>query len=91
MEFRGIPFTPLTELILLNGVEALFSYCKISARSVTDAKGDSVEVYDTVTSQGMMKRFNAASGYYADREFVTESYRWFNSIWETISTEGFSS
>lgn len=87
VEFRGVPFTPMTELILLNGVEALFSYCQISARVVADVKGDSMEVYDAVTPESIMKRFNAASGDYTDRAFVEQSYLWFNSIWETISTE----
>lgn len=36
-----------------------------------------------------MKRFNAANEDYADRDFVEQSYRWFDSIWETISTERF--
>lgn len=89
-EFRGVSFTPLTELILLNGSEALFSYCKISPRTVTDVKGDPVEVYDAVASQGLVKRFNVAGPYHAGRDFVEDSYRWFNSIWETISTEGFT-
>jgi hypothetical protein len=90
VEFRGVPFTPLTELILLNGVEALFSYCKISSLSVADTSGGSMEVYDAVTYGSLMRRFKATSGY-ADRVFVDQSYRWFNSIWETVSTEVFSS
>ncbi|MGW3283977.1 GntR family transcriptional regulator [Streptomyces sp. NPDC001002] len=82
--FRAVPFTPMMELYLINGSEALFSYCMASRReNVIDDQ--SLQVFDLMTELSLQRRFASDGDGSADTIFVEQSHLWFNSIWETVS------
>ncbi|MFF7163922.1 winged helix-turn-helix domain-containing protein [Streptomyces sp. NPDC008086] len=83
--FRALPFTPPVKLYLLNGVEALFSYYMIGRREGPLESGPT-DVYDVLGTESMLFSFEEAAGR-RDVAFVTESQKWFDALWETITTD----
>ncbi|MFJ4711624.1 winged helix-turn-helix domain-containing protein [Streptomyces sp. NPDC088785] len=85
VEFRALPFTPPVKLYLLNGNEALFAYYTLSRRG-EQLDRERVDVYDATGVQQMLFAFEQGAGP-RDTTFVEQSHLWFNSIWNTISTD----
>ncbi|MEU1053014.1 GntR family transcriptional regulator [Streptomyces sp. NPDC005876] len=85
VSFRALPFTPPVKLYLLNGEEALFAYYTL-ARSEQEVGQESVELYDAEGLQSMLFAFERGPDL-RDTGFVEQSRRWFDALWETISTE----
>lgn len=82
--FRALPFTPPVKLYLLNQAEALIAYYMISKREET-VDSAPLEMYDTLGSASLLFSFEkGTSG--RDDAFVDESQRWFDALWETITT-----
>ncbi|MGW7167241.1 winged helix-turn-helix domain-containing protein [Streptomyces sp. NPDC054884] len=84
--FRALPFTPPVKLYLLNGTEALFAYYTLSRRQERDAEDGQLEIYDAQGSRSMLFGFETGAGV-RDTSFVEQSHLWFNSLWETISSD----
>ncbi|WP_328439471.1 GntR family transcriptional regulator [Streptomyces sp. NBC_00457] len=84
--FRAVPFTPMAELYLINGSEALFSYCMATRREevIDDQPQD---FFDAMTELSLQRRFTSDATESTDTTFVEQSHLWFNSIWETVSTD----
>ncbi|WP_041819732.1 GntR family transcriptional regulator [Streptomyces davaonensis] len=83
--FRALPFTPPVKLYLLNGEEALIGYYVVTERE-EEYESRTLEMYDAVGAQSLLFSFAKQA---ADRDgaFVEESQKWFDALWETISTE----
>ncbi|MFJ9930910.1 MULTISPECIES: winged helix-turn-helix domain-containing protein [Streptomyces] len=83
--FRALPFTPPVKLYLLNGDEALFAHYMITRRAEATDRG-TLEMYDAVGSESLLFSFEQRAGQ-RDAAFVEESQKWFDALWETISTD----
>ncbi|WP_244904803.1 winged helix-turn-helix domain-containing protein [Streptomyces prasinopilosus] len=83
--FRALPFTPPVKLYLLNGQEALMGYYLL-ARREEECDSRSLDVYDALGSQSLLFSFTRQAGR-RDRAFVAESQKWFDALWETITTD----
>nr|WP_186337732.1 MULTISPECIES: GntR family transcriptional regulator [Streptomyces] len=83
--FRALPFTPPVKLYLLNGAEALFAHYMITRRAEPTDSG-TLEMYDAVGSESLLFSFERGAGQ-RDAAFVEESQKWFDALWETISTD----
>ncbi|MFI7383534.1 winged helix-turn-helix domain-containing protein [Streptomyces sp. NPDC049813] len=83
--FRALPFTPPVKLYLLNNAEALFAYYTLSRRGELIDQ-ERVDVYDAQGVRQMLFAFEQGAGL-RDTTFVEQSHLWFNSLWNTISTE----
>ncbi|MFF2998580.1 winged helix-turn-helix domain-containing protein [Streptomyces sp. NPDC057950] len=83
--FRALPFTPPVKLYLLNGTEALFAYYTL-ARREEEVDHEYLEMYDVQGTQSMLFPFAQGAGL-RDTTFVEQSRRWFDALWETISSE----
>ena len=83
--FRALPFTPPVKLYLLNGSEALFAYYTVTRRE-EEVDHEFLEMYDAEGTQSMLFAFEQGAGL-RDTTFVEQSNLWFNSLWETISSE----
>ncbi len=83
--FRALPFTPPVKLYLLNGAEALFAYYTVKRRE-EEVDHEFLEMYDAEGIQSMLFAFEQGAGM-RDTTFVEQSNLWFNSLWETISSE----
>ncbi|MEV7687323.1 winged helix-turn-helix domain-containing protein [Streptomyces bungoensis] len=83
--FRALPFTPPTKLYLLNGVEALFAYYMVTRREEPTDEG-TLEMYDTLGSESLLFSFQKRAGQ-RDAAFVEQSQKWFDALWETITTD----
>ncbi|GHI06713.1 GntR family transcriptional regulator [Streptomyces cellostaticus] len=83
--FRSLPFTPPVKLYLLNGAEALFAYYTLTRRS-EEVEHEPLEMYDAEGTRSMLFAFGTGVGL-QDTTFVEQSHLWFNSLWETISSE----
>ena len=70
--FRALPFTPPVKLYLFNGAEALLGYHMPTRRE---------EEYGSV-----LFSFLRQTGQ-RDAAFVEQSQKWFNALWETITTD----
>ncbi|MFJ2832912.1 GntR family transcriptional regulator [Streptomyces sp. NPDC087263] len=84
--FRALPFTPPVKLYLLNESEALIAYYMITRREETVDSGGVLDMYDTVGSSSLLFSFEKTTGQ-RDASFVEESQKWFNALWETITTD----
>ncbi|MFJ6832919.1 GntR family transcriptional regulator [Streptomyces sp. NPDC091209] len=84
--FRALPFTPPVKLYLLNGSEALMAYYMISRREEATADDGVLDMYDTLGSASLLFSFEKRAGT-RDAAFVEESQKWFNALWETITTD----
>jgi hypothetical protein len=85
VSFRALPFTPPVKLYLLNNVEALFAYYTLSRRG-EQLDHERVDVYDALGVRQLLFAFEQGAGL-RDTTFVEQSHLWFNSLWNTISTD----
>lgn len=83
--FRALPFTPPIKLYLLNGVEALIAYYMITRREEAGDSG-TLDMYDTLGSKSLLFSFEQRAGT-RDAAFVEQSQKWFDALWETITTD----
>jgi DNA-binding transcriptional ArsR family regulator len=83
--FRALPFTPPVKLYLLNGEEALIGYYMLEKRE-EEWQSQSLEMYDALGSRSVLFSFVRQSGE-RDAAFVAESQKWFDALWETITTD----
>ncbi|MET8248516.1 winged helix-turn-helix domain-containing protein [Streptomyces sp. NPDC005202] len=83
--FRALPFTPPVKLYLLNGTEALIAYYMITRREEL-ADGGTLDMYDVMGTESLLFSFEKATGR-RDAAFVDESQKWFDALWETITTD----
>ncbi|SEE12976.1 regulatory protein, gntR family [Streptomyces sp. 3213] len=83
--FRALPFTPPVKLYLLNGEEALLGYYMLTRRE-EEYGSQTLDMYDAVGSQSLLFSFQRQAGQ-RDTAFVEESQKWFDALWETITTD----
>ncbi|GGY28110.1 winged helix-turn-helix domain-containing protein [Streptomyces djakartensis] len=85
VRFRALPFTPPVKLYLLNGEEALFGYYTLVRRE-EEWGSRTLDMYDALGSQSLLFSFVKRVG---DRDavFVEETQKWFDALWETITTD----
>lgn len=82
--FRALPFTPMAKLYLVNHTEALFSYYTL-LRRIVDLDDRHVEIYDA-NPMGLVRLFGTDSTS-DDTAFVTQSQQWFDSLWQSVTTD----
>ncbi|MFJ5264195.1 GntR family transcriptional regulator [Streptomyces sp. NPDC088387] len=85
IRFRALPFTPPVKLYLLNEAEALIAYYTITRREEATDTG-TLEMYDTLGTDSLLFSFRRRAAQ-RDAAFVDESQKWFNALWETITTD----
>ncbi|MET8167852.1 GntR family transcriptional regulator [Streptomyces sp. NPDC005329] len=83
--FRALPFTPPVKLYLLNGQEALIAYYMVARTEETTDSG-TLHMYDVRGTESLLFSFEKAAGQ-RDAAFVEESQKWFDALWETITTD----
>ncbi|MFG2784821.1 GntR family transcriptional regulator [Streptomyces prunicolor] len=83
--FRALPFTPPIKLYLLNGQEALLGYYVLDERE-EEYNSQTLEMYDALGSQSVLFSFLRQAGQ-RDAAFVEQSQKWFDALWETITTD----
>ncbi|EDY53795.2 MULTISPECIES: winged helix-turn-helix domain-containing protein [Streptomyces] len=83
--FRALPFTPPVKLYLLNGTEALIAYYMVTRREELSDSGP-LDMYDVLGSASLLFSFDKDAGQ-RDAAFVEQSQKWFNALWETITTD----
>ncbi|MFF8596774.1 winged helix-turn-helix domain-containing protein [Streptomyces sp. NPDC015220] len=83
--FRALPFTPPVKLYLLNGEEALLGYYTLTRRE-EDWGDETLDMYDVLGSKSLLFSFVRRAGR-RDAAFVAESQKWFDALWETITTD----
>ncbi|MEU3982964.1 GntR family transcriptional regulator [Streptomyces sp. NPDC026672] len=83
--FRALPFTPPVKLYLLNGSEVLIGYYMVTRREEATDSGK-LEMYDTLGSKSLLFSFEKRRGQ-RDQAFVEQSQKWFDALWETITTD----
>ncbi|MGW5770917.1 GntR family transcriptional regulator [Streptomyces longwoodensis] len=83
--FRALPFTPPVKLYLLNGEEALLGYYMLERRE-EEYDSRTLEMWDALGSESLLFSFEKKSGE-RDAAFVTESQKWFDALWETITSD----
>jgi len=83
--FRALPFTPPVKLYLLNGDEVLLGYYMLERRE-EEYESQTLEMYDILGSHSVLFSFLRAAGQ-RDAAFVAESQKWFDALWETITTD----
>ncbi|MEZ7002838.1 winged helix-turn-helix domain-containing protein [Streptomyces sp. AD55] len=83
--FRALPFTPPVKLYLLNGGEALLGYYVV-ARREEEWEDRTFPTYDALGTQSLLFSFRDQAGP-RDAAFVAESQKWFDALWDTITTD----
>ncbi len=83
--FRALPFTPPVKLYLLNGAEALIAYYMLMKRQ-EEVDSQTLEMYDALGSESLLFSFERWAGQ-RDAAFVEQSQKWFDALWETITTD----
>ncbi len=83
--FRALPFTPPIKLYLLNGVEALIAYYMVTRRE-EEMADVTLDMYDALGSDSLLFSFEKRTGQ-RDAAFVEQSQKWFDALWETITTD----
>jgi len=83
--FRALPFTPPVKLYLLNESEALIAYYMVTRREETVDSGV-LDMYDALGSASLLFSFEKRAGQ-RDAAFVEQSQKWFDALWETITTD----
>ncbi|WP_329411316.1 winged helix-turn-helix domain-containing protein [Streptomyces sp. NBC_00704] len=83
--FRALPFTPPVKLYLLNGTEALFAYYTVQRGEQTVGQ-ENMDMYDAEGTRSVLFAFERGAGP-RDTTFVDQSRRWFDALWDTISSE----
>ncbi|MDX3382846.1 winged helix-turn-helix domain-containing protein [Streptomyces niveiscabiei] len=84
--FRALPFTPPVKLYLLNGTEALMAYYTVARYEEPSDDGELLDMYDVRGTESLLFSFEKSTGQ-RDAAFVEESQRWFDALWETITTD----
>ncbi len=85
VRFRALPFTPPVKLYLLNESEALIAYYMVARREeATDA--GILDMYDVLGTESLLFSFAKNTGE-RDAAFVVQSQKWFDALWETITTD----
>ncbi|MFI6441879.1 winged helix-turn-helix domain-containing protein [Streptomyces sp. NPDC050759] len=85
VRFRALPFTPPVKLYLLNQSEALIAYYMVARREeATDA--GILDMYDVLGTESLLFSFAKNAGE-RDAAFVDQSQKWFDALWETITTD----
>lgn len=85
VRFRALPFTPPVKLYLLNQAEALIAYYMVARREeATDA--GMLDMYDVLGTESLLFSFTKDAGE-RDASFVEQSQKWFDALWETITTD----
>ncbi|MEV3913514.1 MULTISPECIES: winged helix-turn-helix domain-containing protein [Streptomyces] len=85
VRFRALPFTPPVKLYLLNHSEALIAYYMVARREeATDA--GMLDMYDVLGTESLLFSFEKNAGE-RDAAFVVQSQKWFDALWETITTD----
>ncbi|MEU9475719.1 winged helix-turn-helix domain-containing protein [Streptomyces sp. NPDC048191] len=85
VSFRALPFTPPVKLYLLGDSEALFAYYTLLRRE-REIEHEHLELYDADGTRSMLFAFERRAGG-RDAAFVQQSRRWFEALWETISSD----
>jgi biotin operon repressor len=85
VRFRALPFTPPVKLYLLNGVEALIAYYMVARREEATDTG-MLDMYDVLGTESLLFSFERSAGE-RDAAFVDQSQKWFDALWETITTD----
>jgi len=85
VSFRALPFTPPVKLYVLNGEEVLLGYYVLTERA-EEYESQTLEMYDALGSQSLLFSFETRAGQ-RDAAFVEESQKWFDALWETITTD----
>jgi len=85
VRFRALPFTPPVKLYLLNEEEALIAYYMITRREEASDSG-TMDMYDVLGTESLLFSFEKRTGR-RDASFVEESEKWFDALWETITTD----
>lgn len=83
--FRALPFTPPVKMYLLNGDEVLLGYYMLERRE-EEYESQTLEMYDVLGSRSVLFSFVKEAGQ-RDAAFVEESQKWFDALWETITTD----
>ncbi|MCX4575931.1 winged helix-turn-helix domain-containing protein [Streptomyces sp. NBC_01571] len=83
--FRALPFTPPVKLYLLNEAEALLAYYMVTRRE-EEMADVTLDMYDALGSDSLLFSFEKRSGM-RDAAFVEQSQKWFDALWETITTD----
>ncbi len=83
--FRALPFTPPVKLYLLNEEEALIGYYTLTRREEEWDTG-TLDMYDALGSESLLFSFVKRTGQ-RDAAFVKESQKWFDALWETITSD----
>jgi ribosomal protein S25 len=83
--FRALPFTPPIKLYLLNATEALVAYYMITRREELSDDG-AMDMYDALGTESVLFSFGKGAGQ-RDAAFVEQSQKWFDALWETITTD----
>ncbi|MFG2473918.1 GntR family transcriptional regulator [Streptomyces fagopyri] len=83
--FRALPFTPPVKLYLLNEAEALLAYYMVTRRE-EEMADVMLDMYDALGSDSLLFSFEKRSGQ-RDAAFVEQSQKWFDALWETITTD----
>jgi ribosomal protein S25 len=83
--FRALPFTPPVKLYLLNGTEALIAYYMVTRREEPSDTG-TLDMYDVLGTESLLFSFEEGAGQ-RDAAFVEQSQKWFDALWETITTD----
>lgn len=84
--FRALPFTPPVKLYLLNQSEALLSYYMVTRREEEIDNDTKLEMFSATGTQALLFSFEERAGH-RDRTFVEESQKWFDALWETITSD----
>lgn len=83
--FRALPFTPPIKLYLINGAEALIAYYMVTRRE-EEMADVMLDMYDALGSDALLFSFEKRTGQ-RDAAFVDQSQKWFDALWETITTD----
>lgn len=84
--FRALPFTPPVKLYLLNETEALIAYYVIARREEAGESGVTLDMYDALGTESLLFSFGKGAGE-RDTAFVEQSQKWFDALWETITSD----
>ncbi|WP_328781872.1 winged helix-turn-helix domain-containing protein [Streptomyces canus] len=83
--FRALPFTPPVKLYVLNETEALIAYYMVTRREELSDSG-MLDMYDVLGTESLLFSFVKGEGE-RDAAFVDQSQKWFDALWETITTD----
>jgi DNA-binding transcriptional regulator YhcF (GntR family) len=85
VRFRALPFTPPVKLYLLNGEEALMGYYVLTRRE-EPYESQTLDMYDALGSASLLFSFLKQAAQ-RDAVFVEQSQKWFDGLWDTITTD----